>query len=182
MLFSTATDVEYNEERFVKDLNKKCLGIHFSRASVSPQGQLCLELNRLITFSESLSRVAQEGDRYGFSDSSELTQSGDVTLGHCTCSLKLACTTKSNSSQPISMTGVGCGFHDCHGDSVSLEEGRVFVLKGVLSNILRATGYKVHYQCCMVSCMRVIYHSNHVACSLFRSGVVTVVHLLVINF
>ena len=131
-------------------LEKKCFGIHFPKVFISPQGQICLKLNRLITFSESLTQVDLEGDRYGFSDSSELTQNGCVTLSHCTCALQHPSTTKSSSSQSDSIM-VGCGFYGCHGNRASLEEGRIVVLMNVLSNTLRATGYKVHCHPCKVS-------------------------------
>ena len=134
-------------------LEKKCFDIHFSKVFISPQGQICIKLNQLITFSESLTQIALEGDRYGFLDSSELTQNGCVTLSHCTCALQHPGTTKSSSSQS-NKTMVGCGFYGCHGNCTSLEQGRIVVLMSVMSNTLRATGYKVHCHPCKVSLVR----------------------------
>ena len=152
-MLNSTIDEDKKEEEFLKDLERTCLGKHFSTLFINPQGQLSLELNRPIIFSESLAQVAKEGDRYGFANSSEVELSEWITLSHCTCAVRRAETTKTDipeSNVPSAM----CAVCECHDDAVSLEEGRIVIFNGVLSNVLQATGHKVqHYRLCNVSDM-----------------------------
>ena len=119
---------------------------YFSKAFMSPQGLLCVCLNRPMAFSETLARVAEEGERYGHTHSDHAPSSpGEgrhVLLLNDVCVLKHAL----SSGEGCGLAGKGRGLSQRGADTggISLSEARGLLLVGVASNLLRASGHEVH--------------------------------------
>ncbi len=110
---------------------------HFTKVFLNPQGQLCLRLNRPIAFTESLIQVAREGPKYGHAHQSMVDDNSrsekSILLLNDTFVLKNVLKNMDDS------TG-GCGSEG----GITVSEGRSLLLVGVLANLLRARGFKVH--------------------------------------
>ena len=106
----------------------------FTRAFVSPQGQLCMCLNRPIGFSESLTRVAREGNNYGHLAPSAGNEDKRFLIINDSQFLKSLL----QPSDGCGLTEKGCGL-----SQLSLGEVRGILLVGVFSNLLRAYGRHV---------------------------------------
>ena len=131
-----------DKESVVTTLNKTLGGTSFTRAFLNPPGHLCLNLNRPIIILRTLTQVAGEGNQYGFTRSH--AQGTLISLVYCPCAIRCAADYGTVSSSLSDRAGSGCG-SECHqGGVLSMEEGRVCVLAGVLSNILHECGYDVH--------------------------------------
>ena len=126
---------------------------YFTKVFVNPQGQLCLRLNRPIIFTESLVRVMREGPEYGHTH--RLTSSLEVAQGVSGESFHEKTILLLNDMLVLRNAGTSVG-----GCDITVSKGRSLLLVGVLTNLLRATGFKVHQHQCNTALSSYVSHRN----------------------
>lgn len=104
----------------------------FAKVFISPQGQLCMWLNRPRVSSDCLVQVAAMGSKFGHSSSALASGS----MRNPDMEILLINDTVFNLEES------GCG-QSRNGSSMSLSDGRSALLVGVVSNLLKATGQNV---------------------------------------
>lgn len=141
-------------------LNTSHEGAYFTEATITPQGQLSLKLNRALVFAEVLRAVKEKGPEYGHCSSQppSLDRSWEsVFLVNHALLVR-----HRNTETTASGSGLerGCGPGDATGGDVSLSGGRNIFAVSVLANLLQAAGYKVHqHRCNMVNTCLQMYIS-----------------------
>ncbi len=128
---------------------------YLTKVSMNPQGQLCVQLNRPMAFTECLVRVGGMGSRYGhlIPALSAAESPESILLVNDVSVLKRMASEGGGTAQSGCGLGEsGCGFDrsgpggcGLGGGDMSMSDARGMLLVGVVSNILRARGYAVHH-------------------------------------
>lgn len=138
-------------------------GAYFTEATITPQGQLSLKLNRALVFAQVLRAVEEKGPEYGCCSSQppSLDRSWESVFLVNHALLMRHRNTETTASGSGLERGCSPGaFFDATGGDVSLSEGRNIFAVSILANLLQAAGYKVHqHKCNMVNMCLQMYIS-----------------------
>ena len=115
---------------------------------MSPQGQLCVSLNRPVVFAKCIHSVASVGDHYGYTSShTERDRCENVSLlSHV--AMPESSVASAVVSQPCNETSYDGHISSREGE-LTVAEGRSILLTGLLANVLRVSG-------CSVNCVNCI--------------------------
>lgn len=103
---------------------------YFQKVVFNPQGHLCLSLNRPLTFANCIQEIHIQGQKYG------------CIVGETTKSVAIAVDSFVNQKGDAGDAGGACKEKPSY-SQLTVMEGRLILLMGLLSNLLKTVGHPV---------------------------------------